>query len=392
MKKFKEEKKILKSFFEEKERRYEGIKKALEMKPEEIIEEVKKSGLRGRGGAGFPTGIKWEFLRKDIKPRFLICNADEGEPGTFKDRELLDKAPHLLIEGMMIAMHAIGADKGFIYLRKEYNYLKEKIYMEINEAKKNFNFDIKIFEGAGGYICGEETALLESMEGKRGEPRLKPPYPVSYGLLGYPTVINNVETLCNIPIIVKNGGEWFKNIGTPKSTGTKLFSVSGSVKKPGVYEFEMGKITLRELVYDICGAEKVTGVFPGGLSTPPLKEDEFDVNLDFESLFEKGSLLGSGGVIVFDDKIPLIKILRRTSEFFKNESCGKCTPCREGTLWLWKTLKDIEDKRIKKDGFDIALSICEKIKGKCFCPLGETCAITCETFIKKFKDKLKEEI
>jgi NADH-quinone oxidoreductase subunit F len=392
MKGIKEEKRILKNFFGQKERKYEGIEKAIKMKPEEIIEEVKKSGLRGRGGAGFPTGIKWEFLRKDIKPRFLICNADEGEPGTFKDRELLDKAPHLLIEGMMIAMYAIGADKGFIYLRKEYNYLKEKIYFEINEAKKFFNFDIKIFEGAGAYICGEETALLESMEGKRGEPRLKPPYPVSYGLLGYPTIINNVETLCNIPIIVKNGWEWFKKIGTEKSPGTKLFSVSGSVRKPGVYEFEMGKITLRELIYDICGAEKVIGVFPGGISTPPLKEDELDVNLDFESLFEKGSSIGSGGVIVFDDNIPLIKILRKTAEFFKNESCGKCTPCREGTLWLWKILKNIEDKKNKEEGLDFALSICEKIKGKCFCPLGETCAITCEIFIKKFKDKIKEEI
>lgn len=414
MKKVKKEKRrILFEFCEGKTHRIESyiekggfktLKRILkELKPDEVIEEIKNSGLRGRGGAGFPTGLKWHFIPKKIKPKFLICNADEGEPGTFKDRELMEKAPYLLIEGIAIASYAIGAEKAFIYLRKEYPVAKEKLLNAIKDSiKHNFlgnrilgtklSLDIKLFVGAGAYICGEETALLESMEGKKGLPRLKPPYPAVSGFRGYPTAVNNVETLCNVPVIMEKGAKWFRSFGTEKSPGTKMFSVSGAVKRPGVYEFEMGKITLSELVYEVCGAEKIEGVFPGGISTPPLKHGELDIPLDFESLFQKGTFLGSGGVIVFDRRIPLIRILRKTAEFFKNESCGKCTPCREGTLWLSQILKGIEEKRVSKEGLDLAIEVCEKIKGKCLCPLGETCAISCEVFIRKFKEEIEGEM
>jgi NADH-quinone oxidoreductase subunit F len=372
--------------------------------PEDVIEEVKKSGLRGRGGAGFPTGLKWSFIprNKDV-PKYLVCNADEGEPGTFKDREILFKAPFLLIEGMTISSYAIGAEISFIYLRKEYEWILDTLKSAIEAAEKenflgknilgtDFTHYIKIFVGAGAYICGEETALLESMEGKRGLPRLKPPFPATEGLFGYPTCINNVETLANIPIIFEIGGENYAKIGTSKSTGTRLVCVSGIVKNPGVYEIEQGRITVKEIIFELAGGIKegwnFKGVFPGGISTPPLTSEELDVPFDFESLEEKGSAAGSGAIIVFgykNSEKELFKVLKRAVHFFKEESCGKCTPCREGTRWIYTVLEFIEKKEISfEKGLDMVKEIAGKIKGLCACPLGETCAETTDVFLKKY--------
>ncbi|MEN3044414.1 MAG: NADH-quinone oxidoreductase subunit NuoF [Candidatus Hydrothermales bacterium] len=378
--------------------------------PEKVIEEVKKSGLRGRGGAGFYTGLKWSFVPRErsIK-KFLVCNADEGEPGTFKDRDVLFYAPYLLIEGMIIASYAIGAEVSYIYLRKEYKWVLEKLEKAIKEVeesgflgekilKSDFSHKIKIFLGAGAYICGEETALLESMEGKKGYPRLRPPYPATFGLFGYPTVINNVETLANVPIIIEMGGENYAKIGIPKSTGTRLIALSGIVKKKGVYEIEHGKLTLREIINDLGNGIKegyhLLGVIPGGVSAPPLAYDELDISYDFESLVERGTMTGSGAVIVFgyreDKKKELLKILESIVNFFRDESCGKCTPCREGTWAIFSVLEKIKSKEILiKDGIEMISSLNGKIKGLCACPLGESCALVSEVFLKKFEDILK---
>ncbi len=387
------------------------LKKVLgdKITPDDVIEEVKKSGLRGRGGAGFPTGLKWSFIPKDGDKKFLICNADEGEPGTFKDRDLLFFAPYLLIEGMIISSYAIQAEVSYIYLRKEYKWIYDRIYKAIKEVeekgflgknilKSSFNHRIKIFPGAGAYICGEETALLESMEGKKGFPRLKPPYPANQGLFGYPTVINNVETLSNIPIIIEIGGENYSKIGIPKSTGTRLISLSGIVKKKGVFEIEQGKITIREIIEDLGEGLKenyhLSGVTPGGISAPPLLPDELDITYDFESLIEKGSMSGSGAIVVFgykeDKKNEILKFMKSIAEFFKEESCGKCTPCREGTWVISNLLKKIEKKEILlKEGREILENTSKKMKGLCACPLGESCAMVIESFLKKFEDILK---
>jgi len=381
---------------------YSAIKKALfDMSPQDIIEEVKKSKLRGRGGAGFPTGLKWDFVPKEHPgPKYVVCNADEGEPGTFKDREILYKAPHLLIEGMIIAGKAIGANKGYIYLRYEYIWLFQRLKDAIKEAYKagylgknilgsGFDFDLYVYLGAGAYICGEETALLESLEGKRGIPRLKPPYPAQAGLYGKPTVVNNVETLANIPIIINKGGDWYASLGTKESTGTRLFTVSGPVKKPGVYEFELGSLTLRELIFDVCGGLKdgheLLGVIPGGISAPVLTPDELDVPLTMEDIAKAGSMLGSGAVIVLDKSVSLISLMRRTAEFFAYESCGKCTPCRDGTNWMTRILVSAEKKgRLDEEDLNLLEGVIEDIRGKCFCPLGEAAQMTIEAFLKKY--------
>jgi len=386
---------------------YSALEKALlEMGPQDIIEEVKKSKLRGRGGAGFPTGLKWDFVPKDHPgPKYIVCNADEGEPGTFKDREILYKAPHLLIEGMIIAGKAIGANKGYIYLRYEYLWLFRRLKDAIKEAYKagylgknilgsGFNFDLYVYLGAGAYICGEETALLESLEGKRGIPRLKPPYPAQAGLYGKPTVVNNVETLANVPIIINKGGDWYASLGTKESTGTRLFSVSGPVKRPGVYEFELGSLTLRELIFEVCGGLKegyeLLGVIPGGISAPVLTPDELDIPITMEDIAKAGSMLGSGAVIVLDKSARLISIMRRTSEFFAYESCGKCTPCRDGTNWMTRILVQAEKKGRLEDGdIDLLNRVIEDIKGKCFCPLGESAQMALEAFLKKFSSAIE---
>ncbi|MEO0138258.1 MAG: NADH-quinone oxidoreductase subunit NuoF [candidate division WOR-3 bacterium] len=385
---------------------YTALKKALfEMQPQDIIEEVKKSKLRGRGGAGFPTGLKWDFVPKDHPgPKYVVCNADEGEPGTFKDREILYKAPHLLIEGMVIAGKAIGAKEGYIYLRYEYIWIFPRLKEAIKEAYNNgflgknilgsgFDFELYVYLGAGAYICGEETALLDSLEGKRGLPRLKPPYPAQAGLYGMPTVVNNVETLATVPIIINKGGDWYASLGTEESTGTRLFAVSGPVKKPGVYEFELGSLTLRELIYDVCGGllegRELLGVIPGGISAPILTPEELDTPLTMEDIAKRGSMLGSGAIIVLDRSVKLLSLIRRTSEFFAFESCGKCTPCRDGTAWMTRILVDIE-KRGYATEEDIKLlnDITNEIKGKCFCALGEAAQMAVGAFVNKYKEKI----
>lgn len=384
---------------------YESLKKALfEMSPQDIIEEVKKSKLRGRGGAGFPTGLKWDFVPKDHPgPKYIVCNADEGEPGTFKDREILYKAPHLLIEGMIIAGRAIGANEGYIYLRYEYIWIFQRLKNAIKEAYKRgflgknilgsgFDFDLYVYLGAGAYICGEETALLDSLEGKRGLPRLKPPYPAQSGLYGKPTVVNNVETLATVPIIINKGGEWYSSLGTEQSTGTRLLAVSGAIKKPGVYEFELGSLTLRELI-EYCGGmkegSKLLGVIPGGISAPILKEEDLDTPITMEDIAKKGSMLGSGAIIVLDRSVKTLSLIRRTSEFFAFESCGKCTPCRDGTAWMTRILVDAEKRGfITEEDVDMINSIVNEIRGKCFCALGEAAQMSVGAFVNKYKEEL----
>lgn len=383
---------------------YKAIKKALEMKPEEIIEEVKKSGLRGRGGAGFPTGQKWSFVPMDNNEHYLVINADEGEPGTFKDREILEKAPHLLIEGAIISAYAIRANEGFIYLRAEYLDAFRILKSAIKEAYDNkllgknilgssFSFDLHIYPAAGAYICGEETALLNSLEGGRGIPRLKPPFPATKGLYGKPTVVNNVETIANIPIIINNGGDWYRKLGTEKSPGTKIFTISGAVKKPKVCEFELGKITFRQLMEYAGGlreGSKLVGIIPGGLSAPILVGDEIDIPATYEDCSAKNTMLGSGAVIVIDDRIPLIKIIRRSVQFFAFESCGWCTPCRDGLPWAVRILRKIEMGKGEKKDLDILYEICNYMKSKTFCALGEGAQWILRVYIEKFGEKILE--
>ncbi len=380
---------------------YEAARKALSMKPQEIIDAVKASGLRGRGGAAFPTGLKWDFVPKDDpRPRFVIANCDEGEPGTFKDREIVEKYPHLLLEGMLIAAKAIEAHQGFIYVRAEYPKAQGILRAAIAEAEKErflgenimgtgFSFRVKVYGGGGAYICGEETALIESLEGKRGHPRLRPPYPVSYGVYGMPTVVNNVETLSNVPFIIKNGPEWYRAMGTKESTGTKIFTVSGGVRRPGVYEFRFGDLTLRELIDEYAGGVKgkLVGVIPGGLSTPILRPEELDVRLTYEDIQRAGSLLGSGAVIVVNDAVPLASVARRSLEFLAHESCGKCTPCREGSTWLARLFREIELGH-KNGNPDRIRHVIEGMRGKCFCPLGEGAVAVAGAFINKYEEEL----
>ncbi len=375
--------------------------------PDELIEMVKKSGLRGRGGAGFPAGLKWSFVPKDSpKPKFLLCNADEGEPGTFKDRALIENDPHQLIEGIIIASYAIGAHRAFIYIRGEFYFGAKRLekaleecyqkgYLGKNILGSGFNLDLNIHRGGGAYICGEETSLMESVEGERANPRLKPPFPASVGLYKNPTVINNVETLSNIPHIVLNGAEWYANIGMPKSTGTKIFSLSGHVNKPGNYELPMG-VTLRELIFEHGGGikdnRKLKAVIPGGVSTPVLTPELLDVKMDFESLYEAGSLLGSGATIVMDETTCMVKIALRISKFFEHESCGKCVPCREGTRWIRQIMERIENGKGREEDLDLLLDICTNIAGKTVCPLADGAVVPITSTIEKFRDEYEYHI
>ena len=365
---------------------YEAVNSAYGMRPLDVIDEVKRSGLRGRGGAGFPTGVKWGFAAMDPKtPKYLICNADEGEPGTFKDRCILEGDPHLLIEGMLIAAYAIAAERGYIYLRGEYPaaavILDKAIaqayargYLGGNILGKGVTFDLSVHRGAGAYICGEETSLIESLEGKRGQPRLRPPFPANAGAWGKPTVVNNVETLANIPAIIAGGGDAYSRIGAEGSPGTKIFCVSGAVNRPGAYELPLGT-TLREIIDvsagGIRGGRKLKAVIPGGASTPMLTAEHLDVKMDFNSLLAAGSMLGSGAVIVMDDTTCMVRAAAVLVRFFEHESCGKCVPCREGTGWLHQ----VYSRMLRGDGregdVELLLSICGKVQGKCFCPLGE---------------------
>jgi len=387
---------------------YEALSKALrELSPEEIIEIVKESGLGGRGGAGFPTGTKWSLLAK-AGPRYLCCNADEGEPGTFKDRMLLERLPHQLLEGMIITSYACQVATAFIYVRGEFAFAYRQLQRAVDEARaagllgdnilgSGYSLDIIVHRGAGAYICGEETALLESLEGKRGYPRLRPPFPPSHGLYGGPTVINNCETLSTIPAIIRHGAQWYASFGTAKSRGTRIFSLSGHVKKPGNYELPIGT-PLRTLIYDeaygggILNDRKLKAVMPGGSSTAMLGPEHLSVTLDAESLQAAGSVPGSGGVIVLHDGVCIVAAVQRISEFYRDESCGKCTPCREGTYWLSSILERLERGQGKEKDIDLLLDICSNISGKSFCALGDFATGAIVSSIKLFRAEYEYHI
>ncbi len=393
----------------EQEGGYQGLKKAFAMEPDAIVAMVKASGLRGRGGAGFPTGLKWSFLAKDVFPRYLCCNADESEPGTCKDRELLQKNPHLLIEGMILCSYACKIETGYIYFRGEFYDLAEIMDKAIEEAHQKgylgknilgsgFNLDIHTHLGAGAYICGEESALLNSLEGGRGEPRMKPPFPAVQGLYEKPTVINNVETLCVIPYILNNGAEKYAAIGTEKSKGTKLVSVSGHVKKPGNYEIVMGT-TVREIIYDLAGGirddNELKAFIPGGSSVPMVPADQVDTPYDYESLQAIGTMLGSGALIVLDHTVNVVETSLRLASFYMHESCGKCTPCREGTRWMWQLLNQIQTGKGEAAHVEKLVDICDNMSFKCFCPLGDAAVAPVLSSIQKFRadyDELIEKL
>lgn len=377
---------------------YEGLKKALGMGQDEIIEMVRASGLRGRGGAGAPTGMKWGFMPKEptaARPSYLICNADESEPGTFNNRELMEEDPHLLIEGMVISAYALRVRTMFIYIRGEMVLGAKRLADAIAEAYAHgflgenilgsgFSTDLILHRGAGAYICGEETALMDSLEGLRGHPRSKPPFPAVQGLYGMPTTINNVETLCNLPWLVNNGVEWFRSMGTEKSTGTKIFSVSGHVRKPGNYEITMGT-PMEELIYDIAGGIRddrdLKAVIPGGSSMPMIPKDiALKTNMDFESLQAAGTMLGSGGFMAFDDTTDIVQVCEVIARFYKNESCGKCVPCRIGTDWIHKIISRITSGYGRREDLDLLRGVCVNLAGekmmdsRSFCPLGDAAA------------------
>ncbi len=387
---------------------YKGLEAAVKLKPDSLIQLIKDSGLRGRGGAGFSTGLKWSFIPKDPTiPKFLCCNADEGEPGTFKDRGIIDHDPHLLIEGMIITSYAIGASNAYIYIRGEFVFGTNRLQAAIDEAYakgylgKNimgsgFNLDMYIHRGFGAYICGEETALLESIEGYRAQPRKKPPFPALAGLYAKPTVINNVETLSCIPSIVEKGAEWFSKIGAPKSPGPKIYCVSGHVKKPGLYELPMGT-TVRDLIFNHCGGmlhegRALKAVIPGGVSAPLLTPKDLDTPLDFDSLAAKGSMLGSGAVIVMDQTTCMVKSAYIVNRFFSHESCGKCTPCRDGTPWLTRVLGRIEHGEGRPGDVELLESLCTNIFGRTFCPLGDGAVMALRGFVKNFRDEFQFHI
>lgn len=367
---------------------YTALRKVLgKIAPAEVTEIVKKSGLRGRGGAGFPTGVKWSFIPKDHPgPKYLCCNADESEPGTFKDRQLIERDPHQIIEGMIIACYAIGVETGYIYIRGEFALGAKILEQALAEARAagylgqnilgtGVNLSLWVHRGAGAYICGEETALLESLEGKRGLPRVKPPFPATHGLYNKPTVVNNVETLANLPHIMNRGADWFASIGSPpKSTGTRIFCVSGHVKRPGNYEVPMG-ITFRELIYEQAGgmrSEKpLKAIIPGGASAAFFTPEHLDVKLDFESVAQAGSMLGSGGVTVMEEGTNMVWAALRLMEFFYHESCGKCSPCREGSSWLVQTMRRIVAGRGRTADLETLVDLCQNIAGRTVCAFGD---------------------
>lgn len=387
---------------------YEAAKKALtDMKADEILEEVKAANLRGRGGAGFPAGVKWGFVPKDIeKPKYLCVNADEGEPGTFKDRYIMTHNPHLLIEGIIITSFCVGIHTAFIYIRGEYEAVALRLEQAISEAYDKgflgesilgtgFKLDVYVHRGAGAYICGEETALLESLEGKRGNPRLKPPFPASVGLFGCPTVINNVETVSNIPSIILNGAAWFCQVGLPKDGGTRIFGVSGMVKKPGIYELPVGT-NLKEIIIKHAGGmiegKKLKAVIPGGMSAPILTAEEIDISMDFDSLVEAKSMLGSAAIIVIDEETSMLDVLRRVTTFYSHESCGQCTPCRIGNSWINKIVKRMADGNGKRGDLDKIVQLANNMMGKTLCPLGDAAAMPVLSIIQKFRKELESYI
>jgi NADH-quinone oxidoreductase subunit F len=387
---------------------YRAAKKALtEWKPEQVLEEVKKASLRGRGGAGFSAGLKWGFVpKKTDKPKYLCVNADEGEPGTFKDRYILSHNPHLLIEGIVIASYAVGIHDAYVYIRGEYEVIALRLEQAIAEAYgqgylgKNilgsgFDLDLYVHRGAGAYICGEETALLESLEGKRGNPRLKPPFPASVGLFQNPTVINNVETLANVPFIILNGAAWFLAKGQPNDGGTRIFGVSGAVNKPGIYELPVGT-SLREIIFTHAGGlkpgRKLKAVIPGGMSSPILKAEEIDIKMDVDSVAAAGSMMGSAAIIVIDDRTPILEVLKKVVKFYAHESCGQCTPCRLGTNWIFKIVKRMAEGKGEQGDADSLLRLAANIKGRTLCPMGDAAAMPVFSIAKKFKEELEASL
>jgi len=387
---------------------YKALEKALkQMTPEQIIDEVKKSGLRGRGGAGFPTGMKWSFVPKDnAKPKYVLANADESEPGTSKDRPLMEMDPHQLIEGMIIAGRAIGSNQGYIYVRGEYRYIidifegaiaeaYQKGYLGRNILGSGFNFDLAAHTGAGAYECGEESALMESLEGKRGYPRIKPPFPAVVGLYGCPTIINNAETLSTVPAIILGGGEWYAGLGTPKNGGTRLYSISGHVNRPGIYELPLG-FPLRRLIEEVAGGvrngKKLKAVVPGGSSCPLLSAEEIDVALDYDSVAKIGSMLGSGGTVILDEDTCMVDFARRIMKFYAHESCGWCIPCREGTTWLRKMLDRFHDGHGRSEDISLIGELSQNMLGRTFCPLGDAAAMPTISIVQKWRQEFEDHL
>jgi len=386
---------------------YSALRKALgEMSPEDVQGVVKASGLRGRGGAGFPTGMKWSFMPKGVKPSYLVCNADESEPGTFSNREIILKHPHILLEGFILGCYAIGCNHGYFYLRGEffkgYAVLRQALaeakargYVGQNILGSGFDLDITIHCGAGAYICGEETALLSSLEGDRGQPRLKPPFPAVAGLYAQPTSVNNVETLSNVPFIVNEGADAFRAWGTDKSPGMKIVSLAGHVERPGNYELPLG-VPISKIIEDygggVLGGKKIKGVFPGGSSTPMLSGEALDTPLDFEAISGVGSLLGTAALTVFDEDTDIVEVTHRLLKFYKHESCGKCTPCREGNDWLVSILGRLSASKGKDGDPDVLIDMAKNIAGRSFCPLGDAAATPVLSGIKNFRDDFEKRV
>ncbi len=389
---------------------YRALEQALGMSPADIVNVVKESGLRGRGGAGFPTGMKWSFMKPgDGKPHYLCVNADESEPGTFKDRELMRWTPHALVEGAAIAAHAIGAETTYIYIRGEFTECVKTVEAAVKEAYAagilgaramgtDHKIEMHVHRGAGAYICGEETALMNSLEGKRGNPRIKPPFPAVAGVFGMPTTINNVETLCAVPHILTNGAAWYKalSLSSPKSTGTKLFSVCGNIARPGNYEVTLG-FPFKDFLYDLCGGplpgRRFKAVIPGGSSVPIQTMEEAEATLmDYEGFVAKGTMLGSGGVIVFDDSVCMVKMIARLARFYAHESCAQCTQCREGTAWTTRILNRIEAGGGTKQDLDTLLELSDSMTGKTICVLSDSCAAPIVSGIQKFRHEFEAHI
>jgi NADH-quinone oxidoreductase subunit F len=381
---------------------YEGLKKALAMTPEQVIDAVKASGLRGRGGAGFPTGLKWQFVdKKSPKPRYIVCNADESEPGTFKDHLLMERNPHLLIEGCVIGCYAIASKVAYIYIRGEFFHMQPLLEAAIEEARRagylgtniqgsGFDCEVFVHRGAGAYEAGEETALLDSLEGKRAQPRYKPPFPAVAGLWGAPTAVNNVETLCNVPLVMTRGVEWFAALGPEKNGGPKLFCVSGHVKRPGVFEAPM-KVTLKELIFDYAGGMRaghtLKAVIPGGSSVPILMPDQIDIPASFDDVQKAGSLLGSAAIMVLDDTTDMVWLAENLLHFYRHESCGKCTPCREGTDWLFRLLNRLITGDGSSNDIRLLQSVADNIMGKTLCAFGDAAATPVITTLKLFANE-----
>lgn len=380
---------------------YESAKKALSMDPKEVLEIVKESGLRGRGGAGFPTGMKWSFIPKGVEPVYLACNADESEPGTFKDRAIIEKDPHQLLEGVIISSWTIQSHQAYIYIRGEFAYGYKILENAIRSAQKkgflgkkifgmDFDLDVFLMRGAGAYICGEETGMLSSIEGNRGYPKLKPPFPAVEGLFAKPTVINNVETLANLPHILREGVAWHKSFGTEKSPGFKIFSLSGHVQKPDNYELPLGT-PLSEIIFQHAGGvlngKKIKAVIPGGSSTPILKPEQLDVPMDYESLQSIGSMLGSGAITVLDEDSSIVSAIWNLMRFYHHESCGQCTPCREGTGWLEKIMARMAMGLGQKKDLDTLFDICDNMQGKTICALADAAAMPMRSYLKAFPEE-----